>query len=77
MAPALEPRETRSLEHFGVGGATKWWLHPAPRDSRAPLPALPSGRHVTDGRRRSAARREEGGRWELAAAKGGRVAAAA
>ena len=41
------------------------------------VPALPPGRHAAGGGRRGTARGEEDDRWELAAAEGGRAAAAA
>ena len=62
--PDVEPRKTRSVEHFGLDRATKSWLIRL-RALEHPLPALPPSGHAADGCRRGAARGEEGGWWEL------------
>ena len=54
-APAPEPRKSRSLEHFGLRGARKSWLRPAPCGSSRLLPTLPPGGHAVGGHRRELA----------------------
>ena len=76
-APAPEPREPADWSALALAeprnrGSIQ--LRAAPQRK---VPALPPGGHAAAGGRRGTARGEEDGRWELAAAEGGRAAAVA